>query len=203
MARRSSSNAAREGRHSSPHTSPRPRHPCLQPQEGRILDEASPALAEVRAARRHNRAELRAEMDRWARQLHAQGVSERAQVRRPVGGRHGPADVCNAEAVLLACWHRCKDPRLSAVEAGRWRPASALCLHLHLQWAPCPDTQSEGIAVCAKPAPHPHPPGRWWCAATGCASLCGAAGRASCPRAPSPWPPLRAATRSTWSPPRR
>ncbi|KAL4458289.1 hypothetical protein ABPG75_013154 [Micractinium tetrahymenae] len=53
---------------------------CIQPQEGRILDEASPALTEVRAARRQNRAELRAEMDRWARQLHAQGVSERAQV---------------------------------------------------------------------------------------------------------------------------
>lgn len=53
---------------------------CLQPKEGRILDTASPALAEVREARRANRAALRAEMDRWARQLHQAGVSERAQV---------------------------------------------------------------------------------------------------------------------------
>ncbi|PSC69703.1 endonuclease 2 [Micractinium conductrix] len=53
---------------------------CIQPQEGRILESASPALAEVRQARRQNRDELRAEMDRWARQLHALGVSERPQV---------------------------------------------------------------------------------------------------------------------------
>lgn len=53
---------------------------CLQPKEGRILDTASPALAEVREARRINRAALRAEMERWARQLHQAGVSERAQV---------------------------------------------------------------------------------------------------------------------------
>ena len=58
-----------------------PRLPaCLQPEEGRILDSASPALAEVRQARRDNRAALRAEMDRWARQAHAQGISERPQV---------------------------------------------------------------------------------------------------------------------------
>ena len=54
--------------------------PAPQPEEGRILDSASPALGEVRAARRANRAELRAGMDRWARQLQQQGVSERAQV---------------------------------------------------------------------------------------------------------------------------
>ena len=52
----------------------------LQPEEGRILDSASAALAEVREARRANRADLRAEMERWARQLHSQGVSERPQV---------------------------------------------------------------------------------------------------------------------------
>jgi dsDNA-specific endonuclease/ATPase MutS2 len=52
----------------------------MQPEEGRILDSASAALAEVREARRANRADLRAEMERWARQLHSQGVSERPQV---------------------------------------------------------------------------------------------------------------------------
>ena len=51
-----------------------------QPGEGRILDSASPALAEARQARRANSAALREEMERWARQLHQQGVSERAQV---------------------------------------------------------------------------------------------------------------------------
>ena len=53
---------------------------ALQPREGRILDNASPALAAVREARRTNRAELRALMDSWARQMHLAGVSERAQV---------------------------------------------------------------------------------------------------------------------------
>lgn len=63
-----------------------PAFPSLvQPQEGRILESASPALAEVRQARRQNRDELRAEMDRWARQLHALGVSERPQVGACLG----------------------------------------------------------------------------------------------------------------------
>lgn len=53
---------------------------CLQPEEGRILDAASPALAEVREARRANRATLRQEMETWARQMHQLRVSERAQV---------------------------------------------------------------------------------------------------------------------------
>ncbi len=75
---------------------------CLQPQEGRILDEASPALAEARAARRQNRAELRAEMDRWARQLHAQGVSERAQVSH--------SQVCTLHTELTAGRHCCEGP---------------------------------------------------------------------------------------------
>lgn len=48
--------------------------------EGRVLDAASPALGEVREARRANRAALRSEMERWARALHQAGVSERAQV---------------------------------------------------------------------------------------------------------------------------
>ena len=57
-----------------------PYYRAPQPGEGRILDSASPALAEVRQARRANQAQLRAEMDSWARQMHQKGVSERAQV---------------------------------------------------------------------------------------------------------------------------
>ncbi|KAK9823927.1 hypothetical protein WJX72_006408 [[Myrmecia] bisecta] len=53
---------------------------CIQGKDGRILDQASPRLAEVRAKRQANLQALRSGMEEWARKLHQQGVSERAQV---------------------------------------------------------------------------------------------------------------------------
>lgn len=60
---------------------------CLNPRrflhqgpDGHIVDGASETLSTLRAQRSAAMQRLRAEMDQWARQLHAQGVSERAQV---------------------------------------------------------------------------------------------------------------------------
>lgn len=47
------------------------------------MDGASARLAEVRAARSANRAELRATLDGWARAMLGRGASERAQARTP------------------------------------------------------------------------------------------------------------------------
>lgn len=52
-------------------------------EDARILDRASPRLAEVRDARRANGAQLRESMAQWASSLHQQGVCERAQVCDP------------------------------------------------------------------------------------------------------------------------
>ena len=55
---------------------------CIHPEEARLVDTASAALAEVRAARGANRSELRATLDGWARAMLGRGASERAQARR-------------------------------------------------------------------------------------------------------------------------
>ena len=53
----------------------------IEPDDARILDRASNALGALRERRRENAHTLRREIEDWARRLHAQGVSERAQVR--------------------------------------------------------------------------------------------------------------------------
>lgn len=50
-------------------------------EDARILDRASEKLAAVRKERQDNGSELRSGMSDWARRLHQQGVSERAQVQ--------------------------------------------------------------------------------------------------------------------------
>ncbi|KAK9844214.1 hypothetical protein WJX81_008230 [Elliptochloris bilobata] len=53
---------------------------CIHPEEARLVDSASAKLADVRAARGRNRAELRTTLDAWARAMLGRGASERAQV---------------------------------------------------------------------------------------------------------------------------
>jgi len=52
----------------------------IEPNDARILDQASTALGELRQRRRDNAQELRRSIEDWSRRLHAQGTSERAQV---------------------------------------------------------------------------------------------------------------------------
>ena len=52
----------------------------IEPDDARILDHASAALGELRRRRRDNAQALRRDIEDWARRLHAQGISERAQV---------------------------------------------------------------------------------------------------------------------------
>ena len=67
----------------------------LQPGDGSIKDEASEQLGQVRRERRANMQQLRRSMDEWARNMHQQAVSERAQVTyavwRPSRTPHGLA----------------------------------------------------------------------------------------------------------------
>lgn len=66
------------------------------PQLGAVSDAASPALAEVRAARAANRALLRSTTEEWARRVHARGAAESRDItlmrdRFCVGIKVGPA----------------------------------------------------------------------------------------------------------------
>lgn len=54
---------------------------CIHPEEARLVDEATPRLADVRAQRGRNRAELSSTLDTWARAMLGRGASERAQAR--------------------------------------------------------------------------------------------------------------------------
>jgi len=54
---------------------------CVHPEEARLVDDATPRLADVRRRRGRNRGELRRTMDVWARGLLRTGASERAQAR--------------------------------------------------------------------------------------------------------------------------
>ena len=52
----------------------------IEPDDARILDRASTGLGKLRQRRRDNAHALRRAIEDWARKLHAQGISERAQV---------------------------------------------------------------------------------------------------------------------------
>jgi hypothetical protein len=54
---------------------------AVDTESGMVLDRASAALADVRAARRTNAAALANELDHWCRELHRQGASD---LRAPV-----------------------------------------------------------------------------------------------------------------------
>ncbi len=49
--------------------------------KARLVNEASPRLADVRAQRSRNRAELARTLDAWAREMLSRKASERAQAR--------------------------------------------------------------------------------------------------------------------------
>ncbi len=60
---------------------------CVHPEEARLVDDATPRLADVRRRRGRNRGELRRTMDVWARGLLRTGASERAQARAAPANR--------------------------------------------------------------------------------------------------------------------
>ena len=75
---------------------------CIHAEDARLVDAASPRLAEVRGARARNRSELRSTLDGWARTMLGRGASERAQARPPL--------LCS----------RVKGVRLSQTRVGHW-----------------------------------------------------------------------------------
>lgn len=52
----------------------------VDPSEGRLRDDASQLLLDIRTKRKINKENLRRTADKWARSLHASGLAERAQV---------------------------------------------------------------------------------------------------------------------------